>query len=73
MNCGVEVEQTAGRKRKKFCSDKCRMTWWSKNKKTGFVLWCQQCKKQFTAYPDRKRKYCSHECYVKARFGKKRK
>lgn len=27
-NCGKVVEQTLGRKEKKFCGDACRMAWW---------------------------------------------
>ena len=27
--CGKAVPQTAGRKEKKFCSDRCRMKWWN--------------------------------------------
>ena len=27
--CGVEVKQLSHRKEKKFCSDKCRLTWWN--------------------------------------------
>ena len=27
--CGKPVVQKEGRKEKKFCSDKCRMTWWN--------------------------------------------
>ena len=29
LNCGKAVPQTPGRKHKKFCSDKCRTTWWN--------------------------------------------
>lgn len=27
--CGKEVLQTKGRKMKKYCSDRCRITWWN--------------------------------------------
>ena len=29
LNCGRPVQQTKGRKMKKFCCDKCRITWWN--------------------------------------------
>ena len=29
LSCGKPVEQTEGRKAKKFCSDKCRMHYWN--------------------------------------------
>ena len=28
-NCGRPITQVAGRKRKRFCSDKCRNAWWN--------------------------------------------
>ncbi len=28
-NCGKPLEQTPGRKRRAFCSDKCRVAWWN--------------------------------------------
>ena len=29
LQCGALLTQTPGRKRIKFCSDKCRVTWWN--------------------------------------------
>jgi endogenous inhibitor of DNA gyrase (YacG/DUF329 family) len=28
--CGQSVRQSEHRKRKRFCSDKCRMSWWNR-------------------------------------------
>jgi endogenous inhibitor of DNA gyrase (YacG/DUF329 family) len=74
MCCGLSVEQNPGRKEKKFCSDKCRMKWWNKNldkvkHKAVYEYICPHCGKSFTVYGNSYRKYCSHECYVAARFG----
>ena len=33
--CGVSVPQNAGRKQKKFCSDKCRIAWWNRKYRHG--------------------------------------
>ena len=71
--CGIPVIQTSGRKEKKFCSDKCRMQWWNSNldkvsRKAIYEFVCPACKKPFTAYGDKNRKYCCHECYVADRF-----
>ena len=70
--CGKEVPQTVGRKEKKFCSDKCRMTWWAGNapnaSKSMTEQVCEGCGKAFYAYPNDGRKYCSHECYINMRF-----
>ncbi len=74
LNCGREVKQNQGRKVKKFCSDKCRNKWWNGhleqvNKKANYEYICPTCKKPFTAYGNANRKYCSHECYIRNRFG----
>ncbi len=73
-NCGKEVEQSPGRKQKKFCSDKCRMQWWNShldrvNRKANYDFVCPHCKKAFVAYGNSGRKYCSHACYIADRFG----
>lgn len=72
--CGVAVMQTAGRKEKRFCSDCCRNKWWNShldrvNRKANYKFICPCCKKSFTAYGNKNRKYCSHTCYIKDRFG----
>lgn len=72
--CGVEVMQNPGRKAKKFCSDRCRNKWWNAhldkvNRKAMYEYECPHCKKDFTAYGNANRKYCSHECYIADRFG----
>ncbi|MHB8076674.1 hypothetical protein [Desulfosporosinus fructosivorans] len=28
-NCGKSIEQRTGKKRRKFCSDECRIAWWN--------------------------------------------
>lgn len=72
--CGKAVPQTAGRKEKKFCSDRCRMKWWNSHldqvqRKANYDFVCPVCKKPFTVYGNANRKYCSHECYIEDRFG----
>ncbi|WP_173452030.1 RNA polymerase subunit sigma-70 [Eubacterium pyruvativorans] len=73
-NCGKYVEQTPGRKEKKFCSDACRMAWWNRhpdavNRKAVYTYNCAYCGGEFLAYGNVRRKYCSHACYIKDRFG----
>lgn len=29
QSCGKNITQSPGRKKKKFCSDRCRMKWWN--------------------------------------------
>ena len=72
--CGVPVAQNPGRKEKKFCSDVCRAKWWNtntamNNRKSMYDYVCPTCGNPFSAYGNRHRKYCSHECYIADRFG----
>ena len=68
--CGSALIHTPGRKKKKFCSDTCRMRWWHAHRELGRnarAARCQTCGKEFVT--DRAQKYCSHPCYISARFG----
>ena len=72
--CGKPVIQYPGRKEKKFCSDACRNRWWNSHigqvrRKAMYEYTCPSCGSTFYAYGNRNRKYCSHECYIEARFG----
>ena len=68
--CGMTIQSIKGKKRKQFCSDRCRWDWWNShikevNKKAFDTLICKHCGKEFTAYGNQKRVYCCHDCYVK--------
>lgn len=66
LMCGADVHQKQGRKKKKFCSDKCRGMYWreQQNHSDGMTEYtCQGCGKRFYAYESKKRKYCSVDCY----------
>lgn len=68
--CGGALQHTPGRKKKQFCSDTCRMRWWHTHRdmsKTAKGAKCAACGKEFMT--DRAQKYCSHACYIAARFG----
>lgn len=68
--CGKPVRQNPGRKEKKFCSDACRYAWWNEHRdRAGNQRSCPYCGKEFIAYGKRDRKYCSHGCYIRDRFG----
>ncbi len=72
-NCGQEIHQIAKQKRKRFCCDKCRNEWWNSHldqvkRKAVYDFRCPNCGKEFHIYGDRRRKYCSHECYIADRF-----
>lgn len=71
--CGAPLERAEKRKPKIFCSRECREKWWHAhpdklNKKAVYDFQCAGCGKTFSAYGNRHRKYCSHECYIQARF-----
>lgn len=72
--CGKPLVQIEGMKRRVFCSKDCRVKWWKKhpeqlNRKAVYQFTCPHCGKPFSAYGNSKRKYCSHACYIAARFG----
>lgn len=74
MACGQPIVQNPGRKEKKFCSDRCRNQWWNSrldlvNRKAMYHFTCSFCSKDFIAYGNAQRKYCSHACYIADRFG----
>ncbi len=73
LQCGADISQVAGRKEKKFCSDKCRMNWWNSHqdqvkRKAIYEFICPTCGTHFTAYGNSHRKYCSCKCYIIARY-----
>ncbi|MCR5355776.1 MAG: RNA polymerase subunit sigma-70 [Lachnospiraceae bacterium] len=75
-NCGIEITQPPGKgRRRRFCSEACRRSWWKKHPEEGRKLdkalyqgTCACCGKEFTAYGNNHRTYCSRECFIKARF-----
>ena len=61
LQCGALLTQTSGRKRIKFCCNKCRITWWNShpekvNRKAVYSFTCANCGKSFTAYGNAGRK-----------------
>ncbi len=76
LQCGKVIVQTKGTKRKKFCNSKCRTTWWNAHpnllhRKRFFEFICPGCGQQFKVYGNSERKYCSFDCYIKARYSRK--
>jgi hypothetical protein len=75
-NCQKPIVKigTRGRK-KKFCCEECRRSYWKAHPdeaiRTDMAMYkatCACCEKEFTTYGNNHRKYCSRECYIKARF-----
>lgn len=72
-NCGKALRQTEGIKHRVFCCEECRVKWWHEHpdqikQRAVYSFTCACCGKLFTAYGNSKRKYCSHECYIRNRF-----
>ncbi len=70
--CGIRLTHTVGAKQKRFCSDKCRMTWWNAHpeavrRKAIYSFTCAHCGTAFESYGNKKRKYCSRTCYGKSK------
>ncbi|MCR5100350.1 MAG: DNA gyrase inhibitor YacG [Butyrivibrio sp.] len=70
--CGKTIEQTPHKKHKKFCSDKCRMSWWNSHmelvkRKAIYDKVCAYCNKPFSVYGRKNQKYCCMECYRNGR------
>ena len=73
--CGEKLVQRKGIKKRLFCCEECRHKWWNSHqeridRKTFSTFVCECCGKEFSSYGKRERKYCSRECYIKARYGK---
>ena len=72
-HCSAEIIGTPKTKPKKFCSDKCRAAWWSQHPEKlrpgkAHTVGCAFCGVTFQASVSTRRKYCSHACYISARF-----
>lgn len=70
--CGCSLSQMPGKKKRRFCSDQCRMIWWANhpetvNRKAVYRFTCLICKKEFESYGNATRKYCSRTCYGQSR------
>lgn len=71
--CGKPLEQKAKSRPKKFCCEKCRLTWWSENsaqinRSSQKKYICEYCGKEFLQYPSQNRRFCSHTCYIASRY-----
>lgn len=72
--CGRPVKHRTGHKPRRFCSDACRTAWWNSHldqvdRKAVYQFVCVNCGKEFSAYGNAHRKYCSRACYIAHRFG----
>lgn len=73
--CQKPIKQKSQGRTRRFCSTECRRKWWnehqearSKKETAIYKYTCPYCGRQFSVYGNKKRKYCSHDCYIKDRF-----
>ncbi len=73
--CGEVLFNPAIGRKKRFCSTTCRRKWWNQNRDQVnqnpdciYHFTCKCCGKDFTAYGNKTRQYCSHQCYINDRF-----
>ena len=72
-NCGAPMSIKFKGKEKLFCSDRCRIAWHRNQSgyiNTRYSLVCEHCGKLFESCGNKNQRYCSHSCYIAARFGK---
>ena len=72
--CGKPLVQKAKTKRRIFCCPECRKKWWREhpeqiNRRSAEECICAGCGISFVAYKNTNRRYCSHACYIRSRFG----
>lgn len=73
--CGSPIDERRGCKPCRFCSDECRQAWWNSHpemvrRRAIYEFTCAGCGEAFTAYGNSNRRYCSHPCYIRHRYGK---
>ena len=59
-NCGCEINLVKGKKKREFCSDKCRMNFWLANREERK---CKKCGKSFIPKSKKSQVFCSIECF----------
>ena len=68
-NCGAPGHPLPGRRERLFCSPACRTAYWRKHNLLGKdPRYCAGCGALLTG-GSASRKYCSHACYIRHRFG----
>ena len=70
--CGKPVVCIPGRRKRRFCSEACRVAYWrTQARSDGERALCAGCGQPLRGH-DRRRKFCSHACYIHSRFAARR-
>lgn len=69
--CGKELP--INNRHKKFCSAACRRSYWKENqdkinRRSMVTRICPVCHREYRYYKKKEQKYCSHACYIAARY-----
>ena len=67
--CGSKLAHKEHKKKKRFCSDQCRMKWWNQHRdlikhETVYKKQCRNCGKEFETYNHPKQVFCCKECFL---------
>lgn len=69
--CGKIINPKPGHRKRLFCCDKCRYSWWNNHREEAMrnpvTVTCHLCGKEFLAHESDHRKYCCRSCYHLAR------
>ena len=68
--CGKTLAVSNSHRPRKFCSDRCKSTWWNarryaRQSEKMVTVVCSVCGTTFTDYASTNRKFCSQACYRK--------
>ncbi len=72
--CKRQLKKKQRGRTRRFCSDECRKNWWNAKKERGtkdaiYTFTCAYCNIEFKSYGNKHRKFCSHNCFIRSRFG----
>ena len=68
LNCGARIKEAQSGRKRIFCSDKCRKSWW-RSKSKGKESKCECCGDRFIHHESKRRRFCSFSCYLAYRKG----
>ena len=61
--CGKQLVYTEKAKKRHFCSDQCRNSYYNREKKhKSYIRDCECCGKEFVSFGYPKKRFCSREC-----------
>jgi len=74
LQCGKPLVQVPKTKPRRFCTEKCRYTYWNGHRnlmghKGKNPMACCYCGREFDTHGKKGRKYCGRQCYAHARWG----